>query len=192
MTSYAFLYCRGHRLITVLVMVLFIGFVLAFAEGWLLNIPWLADTAGANVGTLCSFSYAALPVIFFRNQISRLEAQSSRNWLFIDGIVLVTLWIIPWVFSLCGIGSTRFAYVSTVLTGLTLLIGRYVGVDTLALSLVAQLVLQTALWPSLSDTNWKLLLFALEVPPGRIPLLLSAVSFFVSVVSLRKFKLSAF
>ena len=64
MTSYAFLYCRGHRLITVLVMVLFIGFVLAFAEGWLLNIPWLADTAGANVGTLCSFSYAALPVIF--------------------------------------------------------------------------------------------------------------------------------
>ncbi len=192
MTSYAFLYCRGHRLITVLVMVLFIGFVLAFAEGWLLNIPWLADTAGANVGTLCSFSYAALPVIFFRNQISRLEAQSSRNWLFIDGIVLVTLWIIPWVFSLCGIGSTRFAYVSTVLTGLTLLIGRYVGVDTLALSLVAQLVLQTALWPSLSDTNWKLLLFALEVPPGRIPLLLSAVSFFVSVVSLRKFKRSAF
>ncbi|MDV2433975.1 hypothetical protein [Corynebacterium tuberculostearicum] len=173
-------------------MVLFIGFVLAFAEGWLLNIPWLADTAGANVGTLCSFSYAALPVIFFRNQISRLEAQSSRNWLFIDGIVLVTLWIIPWVFSLCGIGSTRFAYVSTVLTGLTLLIGRYVGVDTLALSLVAQLVLQTALWPSLSDTNWKLLLFALEVPPGRIPLLLSAVSFFVSVVSLRKFKRSAF
>mgnify|MGYP006927092874 FL=1 len=192
MTSYAFLYCRGHRLITVLVMVLFIGFVLAFAEGWLLNIPWLADTAGANVGTLCSFSYAALPVIFFRNQISRLEAQSSRNWLSIDGIVLVTLWIIPWVFSLCGIGSTRFAYVSTVLTGLTLLIGRYVGVDTLALSLVAQLVLQTALWPSLSDTNWKLLLFALEVPPGRIPLLLSAVSFFVSVVSLRKFKRSAF
>lgn len=192
MTSYAFLYCRGHRLITVLVMVLFIGFVLAFAEGWLLNIPWLADTAGANVGSLCSFSYAALPVIFFRNQISRLEAQSSRNWLFIDGIVLVTLWIIPWVFFLCGIGSTRFAYVSTVLTGLTLLIGRYVGVDTLALSLVAQLVLQTALWPSLSDTNWKLLLFALEVPPGRIPLLLSAVSFFVSVVSLRKFKRSAF
>ncbi len=58
MTSYAFLYCRGHRLITVLVMVLFIGFVLAFAEGWLLNIPWLNDTAGANVGTLCSFSYA--------------------------------------------------------------------------------------------------------------------------------------
>lgn len=192
MTSYAFLYCRGHRLITVLVMVLFIGFVLAFAEGWLLNIPWLADTAGANVGTLCSFSYAALPVIFFRNQISRLEAQSSRNWLFIDGIVLVTLWIIPWVFSLCGIGSTRFAYVSTVLTGLTLLIGRYVGVDTLALSLVAQLVLQTALWPSLSDTNWKLLLFALEVPPGRIPLILSVVSFFMSVVSLRKFKRSAF
>ena len=192
MTSYAFLYCRGHRLITVLVMVLFIGFVLAFAEGWLLNIPWLADTAGANVGTLCSFSYAALPVIFFRNQISRLEAQSSRNWLFIDGIVLVTLWVIPWVFSLCGIGSTRFAYVSTVLTGLTFLIGRYVSVDTLALSLVAQLVLQTALWPSLSDTSWKLLLFALEVPPGRIPLLLSVVSFFVSVVSLRKFKRSAF
>ena len=192
MTSYAFLYCRGHRLITVLVMVLFIGFVLAFAEGWLLNIPWLADTAGANVGTLCSFSYAALPVIFFRNQISRLEAQVSRNWLLIDGIVLVTLWIIPWIFSLCGIGSTRFAYVSTVLTGLTLLIGRYVSVDTLALSLVAQLVLQTALWPSLSDTNWKLLLFALEVPPGRIPLLLSVVSFFVSVVSLRKFKRSAF
>ena len=56
----------------------------------------------------------------------------------------------------------------------------------------AQLVLQTALWPSLSDTNWKLLLFALEVPPGRIPLLLSVVSFFVSVVSLRKFKRSAF
>lgn len=192
MTSYAFLYCRGHRLITVLVMVLFIGFVLAFAEGWLLNIPWLNDTAGANVGTLCSFSYAALPVIFFRNQISRLEAQASRNWLFIDDIVLVTLWVIPWVFSLCGIGSTRFAYVSTVLTGLTLLIGRYVSVDTLALSLVAQLVLQTALWPSLSDTNWKLLLFALEVPPGRIPLLLSVVSFFVSVVSLRKFKRSAF
>ena len=192
MTSYAFLYCRGHRLITVLVMVLFIGFVLAFAEGWLLNIPWLNDTAGANVGTLCSFSYAALPVIFFRNQISRLEAQASRNWLFIDGIVLVTLWVIPWVFSLCGIGSTRFAYVSTVLTGLTLLIGRYVGVDTLALSLVAQLVLQTALWPSLSDTNWKLLLFALEVPLGRIPLLLSVVSFFVSVVSVRKFKRSAF
>ena len=192
MTSYAFLYCRGHRLITVLVMVLFIGFVLAFAEGRLLNIPWLNDTAGANVGTLCSFSYAALPVIFFRNQISRLEAQVSRNWLLIDGIVLVTLWIIPWIFSLCGIGSTRFAYVSTVLTGLTLLIGRYVSVDTLALSLVAQLVLQTALWPSLSDTNWKLLLFALEVPPGRIPLLLSVVSFFVSVVSLRKFKRSAF
>lgn len=192
MTSYAFLYCRGHRLITVLIMVLFIGFVLSSAEGWLLNIPWLDDTAGANVGTLCSFSYAALPVIFFRNQISSLEAQVSRNWLLIDGIVLVTLWIIPWIFSLCGIGSTRFAYVSTVLTGLTLLIGRYVSVDTLALSLVAQLVLQTALWPSLSDTNWKLLLFALEVPPGRIPLLLSVVSFFVSVVSLRKFKRSAF
>ena len=154
MSSYAFLYCRGHRLITVVIMVLFIGFVLSFAEGWLLNIPWLNDTAGANIGTLCSFSYAALPVIFFRNQISRLEAQLSRNWLIIDSIVLVTLWIIPWVFSLCGVGSTKFAYVSTVLTGLTLLIGRYVSVDTLALLLVVQLVLQTALWPSLSDCGY--------------------------------------
>lgn len=192
MSSYAFLYCRGHRLITVVVMVLFIGFVLSFAEGWLLNIPWLNDTAGANIGTLCSFSYAALPVIFFRNQISRLEAQLSRNWLIIDSIVLVTLWIIPWIFSLCGVGSTKFAYVSTVLTGLTLLIGRYVSVDTLALLLVVQLVLQTALWPSLSDTNWRLLLFALEVPSGRIPLILSAFSFFVGIISLRKFKHSAF
>lgn len=56
----------------------------------------------------------------------------------------------------------------------------------------AQLVLQTTLWPSLSDTNWKLLLFALEVPPSHIPLVLSVVSFFVSIISLRKFKRSAF
>lgn len=41
----------------------------------------------------------------------------------------------------------------------------------------AQLVLQTVLWPSLSNTNWKLLLFALEVPPSHILLILSVVSF---------------
>ncbi|MBK4141485.1 hypothetical protein [Corynebacterium macginleyi] len=192
MKSYAFLYCRGHRVVSVLIMVLCIGSVLLIAEGWLLNIPWLNDTAGVNVGTLCSFSYAVLPVIFFRNQISRLEAQVSRNWLVVDGIVLAVLWIIPWIFSLWGIGSVRFAYVSTILTGLTLLIGRYVRVDTLILLLVVQLVLQTALWTSLTDTNWRFFLFVLETPPGLLPLLLSVVAFFVGFISLHKFKRSAF
>ena len=64
MKSFAFLYCRGHRVVTVLIMVLCIGSVLWFDEGWALNIPWLNDTARVNIGTLCSFSYAVLPVIF--------------------------------------------------------------------------------------------------------------------------------
>ncbi|MBK4137390.1 hypothetical protein [Corynebacterium macginleyi] len=191
MKSFAFLYCRGHRVVTVLIMVLCIGSVLWFAEGWALNIPWLNDTARVNIGTLCSFSYAVLPVIFFKNQVSRLEAQVSQNWLFVDGIVLAVLWIIPWIFSLWGIGSGKFAYVSTILTGLTLLIGRYVRVDTLVLLLVVQLVLQTALWTSLTDTNWRFLLFVLEAPSGNFPLLLSVVAFFVGFISLHKFKRSA-
>lgn len=191
MKSFAFLYCLGHRVVTVLIMVLCIGSVLWFAEGWALNIPWLNDTARVNIGTLCSFSYAVLPVIFFKNQVSRLEAQVSQNWLFVDGIVLAVLWIIPWIFSLWGIGSVKFAYVSTILTGLTLLLGRYVRVDTLVLLLVVQLVLQTALWTSLTDTNWRFLLFVLEAPSGNFPLLLSVVAFFVGFISLHKFKRSA-
>ncbi|MBK4152516.1 hypothetical protein GWO62_04930 [Corynebacterium macginleyi] len=191
MKSFAFLYCRGHRVVTVLIMVLCIGSVLWFDEGWALNIPWLNDTTRVNIGTLCSFSYAVLPVIFFKNQVSRLEAQVSQNWLFVDGIVLAVLWIIPWIFSLWGIGSVKFAYVSTILTGLTLLIGRYVRVDTLVLLLVVQLVLQTALWTSLTDTNWRFLLFVLEAPSGNLPLLLSVVAFFVGFISLHKFKRSA-
>ncbi|WP_141739705.1 MULTISPECIES: hypothetical protein [Corynebacterium] len=173
-----------------MIIVFCIGIVLVACEGWLLNIPWLNGAAGVNIGTLCSFSYATLPALLFRNQISRLEAQVSRTWPFIDTLVLVILWSIPWLFSLSGISSLRFAYVSTLLMGISVFAGRFMNVDTLALVLVLQLVLQTALWPSLSSTPWRHVMFALDTPSSYIALLLSGLLFFVSVVSLRKFKRS--
>ena len=188
MKSFAFLYFHGHRIVVVLLMMLFIGLALSFSEGWLLRIPWLSGTAGVNVGTLCSFAYAALPVPLFRNQLSKLEARSPRKWLVVDSTLLVVLWSVPWVFSLTGVGSVRFAYVSTVLMGITFFAGKYLNVDTLALLLIAQLVLQTALWLSASETKWRFVLFALAVPPGHVPLLISGLSLLVSIPSLHKFK----
>lgn len=188
MKPYVSLYCRGHRVTPALIIVFCIGIVLVACEGWLLNIPWLNGAAGVNIGTLCSFSYATLPALLFRNQISRLEAQVSRTWPFIDTLVLVILWSIPWLFSLSGISSLRFAYVSTLLMGISVFAGRFMNVCTLALVLVLQLVLQTALWPSLSSTPWRHVMFALDTPSSCIALLLSGLLFFVSVVSLRKFK----
>lgn len=188
MRPYLLLYCRGHRVGRAGGLVLLVAVVLSVAEGRVVDLPWLDGIRHITVGTFCALAYALVPVMLFRNELSRLEVFAARSWLRIDATIVTVLWLIPWAGAAIDAWTVRFAYASTLSLGMVLVFGTLMRVDTLALSLVAVLVIQSALWGSVEGTPWRHLLFLLDELPPTIMLTVSVFALPIMVVCLPRLK----
>lgn len=162
--------------------------ILVLAEGRVIEVPWLTGTNRVNFGTVAAFIYSCAAILMFRNEISRLEFLTPRRWCAIDRLILLVLWVFPWGLALTGIASSRFAYVSTVLIGLCICAGRFFRVDTLALLFVAQLVVQTGLWPVLEYSPLRHALFLLDHVRLLVMLAVSGMFFILACTQIDSFK----
>ncbi|APT93696.1 hypothetical protein CPHO_05660 [Corynebacterium phocae] len=165
-----------------------VGIVATLFEQVIVGIPWLHSYQFFTIGVLLAFAYSLLPIIVFRNEISRLEIASPKSWMLSDLGVLATLWFTPWIGAVAGLFSTRFAYIATLLLAVCVVLGSVLRTDTLSLLLFAQFIAQTALWTVFSGTRAQHLLFVLDTPTSFKMLLASILSLMLTALFLQRFK----
>lgn len=188
MRSRTILYCRGHKLWEACLLTAIVMFAVYGAGSTVVNIPWLSGLHAVTLNGVVGTVYALNVVLIFRNEISRLEHGSPYSWKWVNGVIFIVLWGLPWMTALGADDGARFAYIATVTLGLCIGIGGFVRTDTLMLLLIAQFLVQTIVWQSLESTPWRHLLFVIDELPLHITLVVSFVALIVSFFLLGRFQ----
>ncbi|CAB0641109.1 hypothetical protein CIP107570_00829 [Corynebacterium diphtheriae] len=179
------LYCRAHRVIQVTSFVLILLAIVVPAGHMIVYIPWLNGTNLVTINGVAGIAYGATPVMLFRNEGTRLELFSLFPWRLINGVILLILWIVPWV--TCGIfrPASQFAYIATCSITLAIVVGQFLRSDTLILFIIGQFLLQTVMWQSVRNLPIRFIMFAVNQPPLKVAFIISVSLFVISLIWVR-------
>lgn len=182
------LYFAGHNFNSSLAALLLLYLILALQGGLELPLPWLNSFQSFTLGSMCAFGCAVATLHLFRNELSRLEAANSRRWLPVDLSIVGSLWIIPWFATWINLFEARHAYAICVTTSLGFALGSVMKSDSMILSLVSILLVQTALWTTVENSPWRHLMFIVADTPVPLMLLISLASLGLSALCITRFK----
>lgn len=188
MRSTFLLYSQGHRLGIASAIITVALIFAVVAEETLIPLPWLTGTSNMNIGVPCALVICAAVLAIFRNELSRLESRQRHTWFRIDAAVLATIWTLLGVVAGLGLTSSRMVYMATILIAISLLCGRVMRTDTLALLLIAQLIAHSTLWRPLENNPLRYLVFLSNTPPPSTIAIVTAAAFAVALASVTGFK----
>ncbi|GAA1475284.1 hypothetical protein P4N68_06150 [Corynebacterium felinum] len=174
------LYCCGHKMWSAVLLTCVVCAVVFGAGNQSVRVPWILSPQAVTLSGIAGLLFSLNGVLLFRNELSRLELMSSRQWLWSHAVVLGIVGLIPWLMVPVADGGSRFAYVATLTFSLCVALGVFLRTDTLALVLMVQFLAQTLVWSSLEHTVFRHVLFAIDQPPTPVAAALSVVALVTS------------